>query len=335
MLGDVSYVDGLTHQPERLGETIARLATELEERGRAGAFSGDGPVFVGIGASHAAAAGAVWALRERGIDAARVSAGDVPLPFPATPARPVVAVSQSGRSSETLALLETVEPRRRFAVVNNSPSPIAVLAGRHVSLGNLPDSYASTIGFTATEVALGMLADVWAGGVLDAGWSGLAEQFRGVQEDAAAQIDVLAAPFDGAPSVDVVAAGPSLGTAEETALLLREVARIHATGTSTRQYLHGMMEAANDGVHLLFGDEREAAIGRTLAGAGHAVILVTTVDVARSAGLLSVTIPMVPPTQRVVLEAAVAQMLVRAVAERRGVDIETFVFHSDDTKVDT
>jgi glucosamine--fructose-6-phosphate aminotransferase (isomerizing) len=46
-----------------------------------------------------------------------------------------------------------------------------------------------------------------------------------------------------------------------------------------------------------------------------------------------VLVPKLPAAQSAVVEILVAQILVEAVAEVRGVDVEEFVFHNSDIKV--
>jgi glucosamine--fructose-6-phosphate aminotransferase (isomerizing) len=319
-------------QAEDLGLAVEGVSAAISGRARAGAFSLPGPVFTGIGASLAAACAPVWALRSRGIHSWRLTAGDHPLPFPST-RHPVIGISQSGRSAETLAVLESVPQAQRYAVVNKVPSPIADIASVVIGLGNLPDSYASTVGYTATVAALGILADAWDGGVIDPGWQDLARTFRLTEARLTAAVRGLASRFADCRSGDFVGAGPSLGTAEAAALLFREVARVPSTGMSTRQYLHGAMESAGDSVHVLFGDAREADVAVTLADAGYQVILVTTLEAPSRGSLATVRLPPGPPAQRAILEVLVMQILVEAVAEVRGVDIEEFVFQHSDTKV--
>lgn len=333
MVGDhITYAEARAGQTAALRAAVRLLAAEVSSLRAAGWFHGPGPIFVGIGASLAAAAAPTWVLRSRGIHAWRLGAGDHPLPFPATD-HPLVAVSQSGRSTETLAVLESVDPALRYAVTNASPSPIAAAATRHLSLGNLPDSYASTTGYAATIVGLGMIAEVWDDGGLDPSWSRLPSYVTEVERRVRAQADALAAPFAGARTADFVGAGPSVGSAEDGALLLREVVRLPATAMSTRQYLHGSMESAGGGVHVVVGDQREVAVARTLSAAGHEVILVTSLPIRRAPRLQVVRVPALPPSQRAVLETIVMQILVGRVAERSGVDVEEFVFHNGDTKV--
>ncbi|WP_405578847.1 SIS domain-containing protein [Streptomyces sp. NBC_01190] len=332
--GYLSYATARATQAAELEAAIGRLTGSVASLAAAGRLTGPGPVFVGIGASLAAACAPVWALRSRGIHSWRLGAGDHPLPYPAS-AHPVFGVSQSGRSAETLAVLESVEPALRHAVVNMVPSPIAEAATDLLDLGSIPDSYASTIGYTGTVAALGMLADAWDGGTVDAGWAGLGAAFATAEKELDEQVRALAPLFAGATSADFVGAGPAVGSAEAGALLFREVARIPSTGMSTRQYLHGAMESAGGGVHILFGDEREHAAAATLSSAGHPVVLVTAEPVEATALLRPVRVPRLPAAQRAVIEILVAQILVEAVAEVRGVDIEEFVFHNSDIKVTT
>jgi fructoselysine-6-P-deglycase FrlB-like protein len=331
MNGYITFAAARATQAEQLGEAVPRIADQLAERAALGRLAGPGPVLVGIGASYAAACAPVWALRSRGIHSWRLSAGDYPLPFPPS-THPIVGISQSGRSAETLAALESLPEELRYAVVNTEPSPIASISPT-LSLGSLRDSYASTLGYTATVAALGMLADSWDGGAPDAGWSRLAATFAEVEDRLTAPVSDLAGLFADVSSSDFVGAGPAVGSAEAGALLFREVARIPATGMSTRQYLHGSMESAGDGVHVVLGDSRELDLATTLADAGHHVVLVSSEEISASRTLHPVRLPKLPAAQRAVLEALVLQILVGAVADVRGIDIEEFVFHNADTKV--
>jgi glucosamine--fructose-6-phosphate aminotransferase (isomerizing) len=328
----ISFLAARATQAEQLGRAIDAVIRSIGGLAAAGDLSRPGPIFTGIGASLAAACAPVWVLRSRGIHSWRLGAGDYPLPFPRS-SHPVVGVSQSGRSAETLAVLESVEEELRCAVVNTAPSPVADIARTVVEIGNIPDSYASTVGYTATVAALGILADAWDHGGADPGWQTLAAAFAEAEQRLTEPVAALAPVFAEARSADFVGAGPSVGSAEAGALLFREVARVPATGMGTRQYLHGSMESAGDTVHVLFGDAREPAVADTLAGAGHQVILVTTADIESRRNLATVRLPQRPPAQRAILEALVMQILVAAVADLLAVDIEEFVFHNSDTKV--
>ena len=334
MKGYIPLVEARRKQAEQLDDAIARIAENALALQAAGALSGPGPIFVGIGASLAAAAAPVWALRKRGIHSWRLGAGDHPLPFPAS-VHPIIGISQSGKSSETLAVLESVDPALRFAVVNNAPSPISSVVDRSLVLGNIPDSYASTIGYTATIVALGMIADLWDGGELDPQWALLPGDVRAVEAQLAQRSISIASRFAAAPTADFVGAGPAVGSAEAGALLFREVARVHSTAMSTRQYLHGSMESAGDGMHIVLGDEREIDLAQTLSAAGHRVVLITSQDVPETESLTVIPLPRRHAAQRAILEALVMQAFANDMAFVRGIDVEEFVFHNADTKVET
>ncbi|GHH72578.1 hypothetical protein GCM10018793_09840 [Streptomyces sulfonofaciens] len=330
--GYITYSSARATQATALAAAITRLTGEVTRLADEGRLAGPGPVFVGIGASLAAVCAPVWELRSRGVHSWRLGAGDHPLPFPRS-SHPVFGVSQSGRSAETLAVLKSVDAPQRYAVVNAAPSPIADTATVVLGLGGIPDSYASTIGYTATVAAAGMLADAWEGGAVHPGWADLGEVFASTERDLTDRVRALAPLFTAAASADFVGTGPAVGSAEESALLFREVARIPSTGMSTRQYLHGSMESAGGGVHVLFGGAREAAIAETLARSGHPAVLVTSEPGDGAPLVHRVPVPALPAAQRAVTEILVTQILVEAVAELRGVDVEEFVFHNTDIKV--
>lgn len=330
--GYITLAEARAGQAGQLEQAIPRIAEQVRNAQQAGALAGPGPIFLGIGASFAASAGAVWSLRDRGIHAWRLNAGEYPVPFPASE-HPIVGVSQSGRSAETLAVLSAIPPAQRMAVVNVAPSPIADIVSTAITLGKLPDSYASTTGYTATIAALGMLAEAWDRGAIDPSWLRLAEAFRAVEALMAAQGSALAGILRDAIAVDYAAAAPSVGSAEVGALLLREVARVPTAGFSTRQYLHGAMESAGRTAHVLAGGERELGVAQTLARAGHPVIFITSLDTVEESHLSVLRIPAVSEVQRTILEALVVQSLAVETALLKGIDPDAFVFFHNDTKV--
>jgi glucosamine--fructose-6-phosphate aminotransferase (isomerizing) len=329
--GYISLAEARTAQADRLAAAADAIGGEVFRAREAGALSGPGPIFLGIGASFAAAAAAVWTLRARGIHALRLNAGEYPVPFPGTD-HPLIGVSQSGKSAETLAVFDSVDPSLRISVVNAKDSPVAAISATNISLGAIPDSYASTIGYTATVMALGMIAEAWNGGDIGL-WTNIAPAVRALESVLAEHINELVGRLSDAQYVDCASIASSVGSAEVGSLLLREIARIPSTGMSTRQYLHGAMESAGEGAHILFGDEREIELARTLARAGHETILVSPLAVPEEARLSHIPLPSLPPAQRPILEAVVMQTLAVEAAMARGLDPDAFVFEHNDTKV--
>ncbi|MHB1928312.1 MAG: SIS domain-containing protein, partial [Acidimicrobiales bacterium] len=144
-------------------------------------------------------------------------------------------------------------------VVTNVPdSPLGRLADAVLPLDVEQDSVAYTVGYTATLQALGLLGDAL---LADAGsipnWDRLP---RLVEEVLALATDAVLDFLDhcGTPrAVDAVGTGGSAAAAGEAALLLRETCRVPTGCFSTRQYLHGPLEAAESGVADIFvGDGR-------------------------------------------------------------------------------
>ncbi|MDX6347998.1 MAG: hypothetical protein QOF84_2788 [Streptomyces sp.] len=334
--GTIPYLAGRAAQPAALERVAARVSEQLASS----ALPSDirRPVFVGIGASHAALALPLRLLGEDGIATRRELAGDLgPGPVLAD-ADLVIGVSQSGRSTETLEALGQVARQRRAALVNASPSPLSEVAAHRIDLGGEPDSYASTIGYTGTLLGLTMAARALTGhtpGQITAEWAGIGAQLEAHEQAVGAVVDEVAALAAGAVAADVIAAGAARSASEAGALLLREVCRVPATALVTRNYLHGAMESAGQTLHVVIGDGREIELARTLAEAGHLTLAVTSAALSGGKRLYVARVPEdVPLPVRTVLETVVLQRLAAALAATRGVEIEDFVFHNADTKTE-
>jgi glucosamine--fructose-6-phosphate aminotransferase (isomerizing) len=328
----IPFAAGCAAQPAAL-ERIAALVDErldLPPRRR--------PLFCGIGASYAALEVPVRILRGLGVPAQRVTADELADHPAAFDTDAIVGVSQGGRSTETIAAFERVaelrpEPVDRIALVNVERSPLAELADLVVGLGDEPDSYASTIGFTGSLVALDLMAAAFAGaGGAYAKWKDIADRTEAVRHSAQAVLATIIDRASRCVAVDAVGSGMSVAAAEEGALLIREVPRVPSAASATRTYLHGEMESAGNTMHLVFGAGREVSMARTLAAAGHLTLLATTAAVDPQPNLSVVRLPESDDPVRVVLETVVAQELAAALAASRGVTAEEFVFANDDTK---
>ncbi|MEY9962611.1 fructoselysine-6-P-deglycase FrlB-like protein [Streptacidiphilus sp. MAP12-16] len=329
----ISFLTGQADQPEALERVVTHLRRQLDGAPADLLRRARRPLFAGIGASYAALAVPVALLRAHGVASQRVLASEITQGTTGFDVDVLIGVSQGGRSSETIAAFKEANAVPRVAVLNVVPSPLGELAEVTVDLGNEPDSYASTIGFTATVVALDLIAGVITGrDAAEDPWDGIAELGRAVREQAVGVIDLLRVPAARCVAADVVAAGASRASAEEGALLLREVVRMPASACVTRNYLHGEMESAGQTLHVVFGDGREVELARSLSDAGHVTLLVTTRSVEPGGQLNVVRLPETASSARVVLETVVVQELVAALSEERGVPIESFVFANSDTK---
>ncbi|KAB8191973.1 sugar isomerase [Nonomuraea phyllanthi] len=333
----IPYLEGRARQPAALERIAARVAAQLPALGDVLAPTGR-PVFVGIGASYAALTLPVGLLAEGGILARRELAGELGPGLALTDADLMLAVSQSGRSTETLDSLSLMPQGRRAAVVNVVPSLLSQAVDHCVDLGNEPDSYASTIGYTGTLVALAMIARTLLGaGAAEAAkeWDGIGAVLERHEAALAPVVDEVARRAAGVVAADVVSSGAFRAVSESGALLLREVCRVPASALVTRNYLHGEMESAGDTLHVIIGDGRELELAGSLAAARHHTLCVTSADLSPSEHLHVVPIPAAASLPvRVVLAAAVLQRLAGSLAQARGVEIEDFVFHNSDTKIE-
>ncbi|MGW5362525.1 SIS domain-containing protein [Actinopolymorpha pittospori] len=336
----IPYLDGRTGQSAALERIASRVGDQLTGLATPdGALRGCArPVFVGIGASYAALALPVEVLASGGVPGRRELAGEIGSGVRFADADLVVGVSQSGRSPETIDALAMVPLNQRAAVVNVVPSGLADSVAHAVDLGNEPDSYASTIGYTGTLVALSMLARTmigWTPAQVAAEWAGIGSILDRHEIAMAAVVDEVAQRAHHVVGADVVASGAARSTSESGALLLREVCRVPSAALVTRNYLHGEMESAGTTLHVVIGDGRELELARTLARAGHLTLCITTTAVQPDDHLHVARISEdLPVPVRTVLQTAVLQRLAGALAAVRGVDIEEFVFDNTDTKVE-
>jgi glucosamine--fructose-6-phosphate aminotransferase (isomerizing) len=297
-------------------------------------------VFAGIGASAHAVIPAVLALRAAGRRAFALQATELDDSGARELADAFVLVSQSGASTETVAALERIGGMPMVAISARGDSPLAQASHAWLPLGPEPDTPVATLSYTSTLQALGMLCDALLGetGPVWAELPSLAEQ---VLQSSAAVAGELAAQFAEVSALETVGGGPGLASARETALLAREALRLPATGMETREYLHGPLEAVTAGFGaVVFGRERERSLAESMVSFGAQVLLVgdRTGDVAggtdlAGAPLAVAALPEVSPTAAPILQILPVQLLVDAVADRRGLTIGELRRHQDDTKV--
>jgi glucosamine--fructose-6-phosphate aminotransferase (isomerizing) len=184
-----------------------------------------------------------------------------------------VAVSQSGRSIDTLAALELAKARGAvtLALVNESPSPLTEAAlGSLMTLAGPVFTLSSTKAFTSQTLVLGLLAFRLAQsrGLMKEPWPNelenlgrIPEMVRYVlaMEDKIRQMADILVNYE---HVFILARGALLPMAYEGALKLKEVAHFHAEGYSSGEFGHGPLALVNDNTPIIlisFADEEEPA----------------------------------------------------------------------------
>jgi glucosamine--fructose-6-phosphate aminotransferase (isomerizing) len=292
-------------------------------------------VFSGIGASAHALTPTVLALRAAEQRAFAISPGELRSARAAALGDAFVLVSQSGASAEIVEALAHLDGAPVVAISAHAESPLVEAADAWLPLGPLEDTRVATLSYTATLQALGMLCDALLG--TSSGWQDLPELASEVLEDTEAVVQRLAENFATVVAVDAVGGGAARASAGETALLAREGLRVPAVGMETREYLHGPLEAVNDGFGcILFGRERELELAAELASFGATVTLISDRSAAATpSSVHAIEVPRVGDLVAPILEILPAQLLIDDVAHLRGIEIGMLRREQADTKVVT
>ena len=182
-----------------------------------------------------------------------------------------VAVSQSGRSHDTLAAMEMAKSRgaATLALVNDEGSPLAKLAsGSLVTTAGTVCTLSSTKAFTSQTLVLGLmgLRIAQSRGLMREGWREEIENLARIpelvrhalsHEERVLSVAERLAAFEHA---FILARGRMLPMALEGALKLKEVGKIHAEGFSTGEFGHGPLALAGPETPVIlisFADESE------------------------------------------------------------------------------
>lgn len=327
----MTYLDIVQGQPDNLAGSGEAVRAALAS-GALPTPAASGPVvFTGMGASLAAAAAAAHALDRAGTSALARTAGGLPGSGTLAAASMVVAASNTGRSPETMAVLEEAG-RSRIIVSNDPASPAAALADLVVPLGSGEPDPVAALSYTATVQALGLVAEAL--GAPAAPWDRLPDLARRVLTEADESTTRVAERWSAVTTVDVIGSRGGEATAREAALLLREAARLPASAYDTYEYLHGPIEVTEPGIGcVVVGSGREVELARTLADAGAEVLLVTTEAVTDTDGPTVVALPAVPEPASAVLEILPVQLIAARLAAERRIPVGTFRHPQEDTKV--
>jgi glucosamine--fructose-6-phosphate aminotransferase (isomerizing) len=175
-----------------------------------------------------------------------------------------IAVSQSGRSPDLLAMVDLARQcgARSLALVNDAASPLAARADALVPLEAGPErSVAATKSFVASVAAFALLVAHWS-------------------EDEALRLAIEALPdalsdawqADWSPLVEALADASSLfalgrgagyAIAREAALKLKETSGLHAEAYSAAEVLHGPAALAGKGYPILAFAQDDASLATT------------------------------------------------------------------------
>ena len=289
----------------------------------AAALDGD-VLLLGSGSSLFAAQLGAIALRRRGIDAAAVAATEAPGDHSAYQRRIVVAVSQSGRSSDVLHALDGLSPRRIVALTNTADSPLGRRADVTIDIGAGPEraipatkSVSSTIAILLAAATLLAGETVRSAAVLIA----TAEIVRAWLVDAAGEIAEPAAQIAERDGVVILGTDYGAPIAREAALKFKEATYLHAEGFEAGEFRHGSAAMVDRSTAAIGIVDRDGSpiVGRALrelepSGALRLAIGTTAIDDLPRLG------PMVADPYNTLAWLVTVQMLALAIARVRGID---------------
>jgi glucosamine--fructose-6-phosphate aminotransferase (isomerizing) len=200
-------------------------------------------VLVGSGSSLFMGQLGALALRRRGIEAAALAATEAAFDARAYRGRAVIALSQSGRSSDLLAAIDRLDPAVLIALTNDPRSPLARRAELTIDLeAGREIAVPATKSVTATA-AIVLWAAALSGGTTTRGAATLAHTADGVEGwlrgEGVEEVRAAARRLAGQRSVVVVGAGYGVPIANELALKIKEASYLHAEGFAAGEFRHG------------------------------------------------------------------------------------------------
>jgi glutamine---fructose-6-phosphate transaminase (isomerizing) len=296
-------------------DAAARLAEALEGE----------VLLVGSGSSLFAAQLGAIALRRRGITAHAVAATEAQGDAKAYQRRVVVAISQSGRSSDVLQALDALQPRRTIALTNTADSPLGARADLTIDIGAGPE-----LAIPATKSVSCTIA------ILLSAASLIAHEHTRDADVLVCTAQTVDSWLNGAEIEPVVRAGVAisarhdimvLGTdygapiAREAALKFKEAAYLHAEGFEAGEFRHGsaaMIDASTVVLGIMDHDALQV-VGRPLreakkSGALRYVVGAVTVDGVARLG------PQVDDPYNTLAWLVTVQLLALYAARARGIN---------------
>jgi glucosamine--fructose-6-phosphate aminotransferase (isomerizing) len=258
-----------------------------------------------------------------------------------------VAVSQSGRSRETLHALEAAKGKgaATLALVNDADSPLARAAdGCVTTLAGRVTPHSSTKAFTSQTLVLGLmafriaqvrglLADTYLEEMQAMGR--IAETVRGALVKCRDQVGPVAKLLYAHSHLFILAKGSLLPMVYEGALKLKEIARFHAEGYSAGEFGHGPLAMAGPDTPvalMAFSDSHNGrgsftALARALKSRGAPLVLFSEDGPRKDPELLetadcAILLPPAPPRLRPLSALMPLQLLACSLGQLKELDVD-------------
>jgi glutamine---fructose-6-phosphate transaminase (isomerizing) len=262
-----------------------RIAASDHARRFGAAVAGRDILFLGSGSSLFVGMLGALAFRRRGIHASALAATEARFDANAYRDACVVALSQSGRSTDLLDAIDRVAPSRLVALTNDIVSPLAQRSEIVIDCLAGPE-FAVPASKSVTSMAAIVL---WAAALAGGKKNRTVATLEATADDVSAWLDgpgvedvaAAARRLARRRSVAIVGAGYGVPIAYELALKIKEASYIHAEGFAAGEFRHGssaildascaiigIVDAASrDIVHRPLAEAAEAEAARYVIGA--------------------------------------------------------------------
>lgn len=238
------------------------------------------------------------------------------------PSTLLVAISQSGKSAETVRLLEMNARRAKvIGVTNWADSPLARESDIALMTAAGDEYTVSCKTYVTTQMALRMLGAALSGadpGARLQQMQSAPDVFRDYLTHWTRHVDEFIEMLRGIRDVFLVGRGESLGTAQTGALTIKESTHFHAEGMSSAAFRHGPFEMLNEGIFVgvFAGDQKTWELNERLVKDVSGTAARAALFAENANGVCR--IPTVPPPLRTVVEILPAQMMTLTLAALAG-----------------
>lgn len=304
---------------ERLAKTdkAERLAHAIDED----------VVLVGSGSSLCVAELGALALRRRCIRAQALAATEARLDHCAYEGKIVIAVSQSGASTDLLAALDVLKPRRLIALTNTRESPLATRAQLAIDVSaGVELAVPASKSVTASAALLLWAASIWGASVSRSAGALLATAHTVGDWLASRELSTVveaARMIALRSNVAVLGSDYGLPVARETALKLKEASYLHAEGFAAGEFRHGSVAMVDESFAVLgiVDDDAFAVVARPMRELQKSAALRYAIGTCDVDGVPRLG-PVVEDAYNTLAWLVTAQMITLHAARARGIDAD-------------